>query len=355
MNSFGQLFFKNKLRITLCLIIGLVIFMLVSQSALISYGIRQAKGQLKIIQGSKPMSLVLSDTSIADEKRQKLLIVQDILDFAYKNGLTNNGNYKTFYDQKGQPILWNVSACQPYEFNPVEWTFPFLGSFSYKGFFDLPKAETEAEIWKSQNYDVRIRPVSAWSTLGWFKDPVLSGMLNRSEGDLAELIFHELTHGTVFLKNQLQLNENLASFVGEKMTEKYLIHQFGESSSKLLQYRNDQLWDARFRAHMLAGKDTLNSLYLSWKNTAITDTLKATFKNQLIAEIIQKLDTVILDTIALRNYQASFHKNKPNNAYFMSYQRYYDNFDELQQVFDQYDQSIPEFLKHVEAKGLKIN
>jgi len=355
MNLIYQSVIKNKLKITLSLIIGLVIFFLFSHCALLGYGIGQAKGQLKIIWGSQPISIVLADNLIADEKREKLMSVQNMLDFAYKEGLTDNGNYHAFYDQKDQPILWNVSASLPFEFTPAEWSFPFLGSFSYKGFFDLAKAEEEANLWKLKNYDIRIRPVSAWSTLGWFKDPILSGMLNRSEGELADLIFHELTHGTVFIKNQLQLNENLASFLGEKIAIKYLIEKFGENSTELNQYLVDQQSDMQFRSHMLAGKDTLNQLYLSWKDIAIHDTLKISIKAHLITEIIEKLDTVILDTVVLKNYQTALLKNRPNNAYFISFQRYYDNLDELQQIFDIHNQSVPDFLCHVEKMGLKLN
>src|SRR5690606_16736486 len=127
-------------------------------------------------------------------------------------GLEESKNYTSYYDQKGQVILWNLSACESYEFTPKLWSFPFLGSFPYKGYFDLDKAMEEYQLLKELGYDARIRPVNGWSTLGWTKDPILSNMTERSTGAIVELIIHELTHSTLFVKDNIEFNENLASF-----------------------------------------------------------------------------------------------------------------------------------------------
>lgn len=98
--------------------------------------------------------------------------------------------------------MYVVTACAPFAFQPRMWHFPVVGSFPYKGFFEKNKALAEAKkIKEEEGLEVSVRTAGGWSTLGWFKDPVLSNMLNRSEGDLANLIIHELTHGTLFVKD----------------------------------------------------------------------------------------------------------------------------------------------------------
>ena len=97
-----------------------------------------------------------------------------------------------------------------------EWSFPFLGRVPYKGFFDRGAAIEEDSLLRLKGYDTGIGNIRGWSTLGWFKDPILSGMLENSEGALANLIIHELWHGTLYVKDSADFNENLASFAGEQ-------------------------------------------------------------------------------------------------------------------------------------------
>ena len=96
-------------------------------------------------------------------------------------------NYTTFYNQRGKPILWVVTASERYKLAPKEWKFPVIGTFPYKGFFDEAKADRQEAELLDAGYDTEINEVSAWSTLGYLKDPILSIMLYRSPGSLASL------------------------------------------------------------------------------------------------------------------------------------------------------------------------
>ena len=148
-------------------------------------------------------------------------------------------NYTSLYYQKNKASLWNLSACHPEKFENKIWSFPFLGSFGYKSFFDLSQAQIEREYLEKEGYDTRIRSINAWSTLGWFKDPILSNMLNNTEAQIAETLFHELTHNTLFLKNQLQFIENLASFFGKKASIDYLNFFYGPDAEQMTDYLSD--------------------------------------------------------------------------------------------------------------------
>lgn len=312
---------------------------------LISYGVLQGKGQLKIIMGARPVAEVLIDGNIPDSIRSRIRTVAEIKEFATELGLNPSDNYETFYDQEGKPVLWNLSACKPYALEAVEWTFPFLGSFSYKGFFDLAKAKEERDRLKEAGYDTQIRTVGAWSTLGWFKDPILSNFLNRSEGDLAETILHELTHGTIFVKDSLEFNENLASFIGEQGAVLYLKQKFGENSVQISTYFKKDDDSFKYRQHILSGKDKLQELYREIRE--LPDDQKDKLKTKLIDEIVMNVDTIAFEKSF---YYDILRKNRPNNAYFMMFQRYHAKEDNLSEIFEKTDSDLKKFILEFKSK-----
>lgn len=298
---------------------------------ILNYGIAQAKGQLQIIREAKPIEAILNDASVSDTVKYKIRLIQDVKTFAFDSlGLTESENYSTFYDQKGEVSLWNLSACEPYSFKPQKWNYPILGSFPYKGFFELEKAQREYDELEQDGYDVRIRPVSGWSTLGWTKDPILSNMLERSDGSLVELIIHELTHSTLFIEDDIQFNENLASFIGERGALKYLKLKFGSKSDELFEYILNEEDSRVFRNQMLLITRKLDSIYQSFEfNTP--DSSKSISKHILIDRGITSLDTLHFHNA---RYYDVFSENRPNNAYFMSYLRYYSSEDSLENILE---------------------
>jgi predicted aminopeptidase len=258
--------------------------------------------------------------------------------------LKPTNNYTSLYDQKNKVSLWNLSACQPYKFENKTWYFPFLGSFGYKGFFDLSQAQIEREYLEKEGFDTRIRSVNAWSTLSWFKDPILSNLLNKTEAQIAETLFHELTSNTLFFKNRLQFNENLASFFGKKTSIDYLNFFYGPNAEQMTDYLSDLEDSEKFRQHILRGKQILDVLYQSF---AATDDLnfKAAKKNKTIRNIVNHLDTIQFSNI---NYYSIFNESLPNNTYFMSYTRYYAEEQELDSIFNYYEKDLKKFITHFE-------
>ncbi len=221
--------------------IGLVlVVMLVAlaiwQRELVSYGWMQARGQLRILWNTQPVDEVLADATYPDSLKKKIELIREIKRFSVDSlGLEPSGSYESFYNQQGKPILWVITACEPYELIARKWHFPIIGTFSYKGFFEKDRADTLVAELKKEGLDTRIGEVSAWSTLGFLNDPILSSFLDRSEGNLAELIIHELTHGTLFIKNSLEYNENLADFVGEYGALRFLAQKYGTNTCSVSQ------------------------------------------------------------------------------------------------------------------------
>ncbi len=303
-----------------------VIFYVTFNFSLVAYGIDQLRGQLSIVWNAKPIEEVLADPAFPDSLRAKLTLIEDIKRFAIDSlGLKPTKNYSTIYNQHGKPLLMNLTAAEKFRLKAYNWAFPLLGNVSYKGFFDFAKGESEATQLKKQNFDVEFSSVSAWSTLGWFRDPVFSGMLKRNEGQLAELIIHEMTHATIYLKSSVDFNENLASAIGETGAEKFLASKFGIQSSQLETYRNEQEDYNRYAKHLLGGTKILDSLYNSLENK--TDAEKEKLKSETIREIISSLDTIAFHNV---RYKTRFNNEElPNNAYFLSFVRYDSQKEEM--------------------------
>jgi len=337
----------KKLIISILILLSILI---IWQWPLLRYGIQQGKGQLEVILDAKPIEDYLNDPEFPDSLKSKLIIAQKARTYAIKSlGLNQSNNYTKMFDQKGEVLLWNLSACEPYELKPYQWSFPFLGKMPYKGYFKIEEAKKEQEILDSLGYDTRIRPVGGWSTLGILNDPILSNMLRRSDGALADIIIHELTHATIFIKNNIEFNENLASFIGEHSARQFLKESFDDSPEKFDDYVYAQEDSKKFREHMLVGTDSL-SLLFSKLTADQDDSLKAQQKAHLIIKIIERLDTV---SFVNNNYKKIFDARLPNNAYFMSLKRYHSQKDTLSALYATYDNDIKKMihgLKEIHGK-----
>lgn len=329
--------------LSLLIVVGVVVF-----SDLISYGIGQAKGQLHVVLNARPIADYLDDPNFPDSLKTKIRIIEEVKAFAIDElGLNESDNYTSIYDQEGKDILWNVSAADEFELKPYEWSFPIVGTFSYKGFFDYDKALIEMARLDSLGYDTNIRSVNAWSTLGWFTDPILSNMLYRGEGQLAELIIHELTHATVFVKDSLTFNENLASFVGSIGAEAYLQKKYGERSMQLRRYRDSEDDYEMYLSHMIHGTKALENLYEQTKNEDLNQ--RRFLKHEMIREIIETIDTVSFNQP--ERFSRVFRQALPNNANLMSYLRYHSQRDLLaDQYLNNFEGNIKAYILYLKEK-----
>jgi predicted aminopeptidase len=232
------------------------------------YGLKQGAGQLKIVREAEDLDHFLALEDYPDSLKQKLLLVKEIKRYCEDSlKLLSGDNYGKMFDQKGQPGMYVLTASKEFELVSYQWSFPFLGKFTYKGFFDLDKAKKERDELDNEGYDTDLSIVNAWSTLGWFKDPVMSSMLNLSEGKLARVLIHEITHYNVFIKDDIQYNENLASFIGDKGARKFLIDKYGKGSIELLEFENFLHDIDLFTSYMMAQSVILSKFYSELDST----------------------------------------------------------------------------------------
>lgn len=339
---------------SLTLLLGLLIFILFNwQSAV--YGYRQAKGQFKIIWNTVPIDEVLADKNYPDSLKKQIRLIQEIKQFAVDSlGLNPSKNYTTFYDQKGKPILWVNTASEKFELKAKKWNFPIVGEFSYKGHFEKDIADAELNQLKAEGYDTQQNEVSAWSTLGYLKDPILSSMLNRSPGRLAALIIHETTHGTLFVKNSLEFNENLADFIGDYGAIRFLKYKYGKNSKELERYQFSKKYNDAYSKHLMLGVKKLDSLYQSFDKNQSTIT-KERLKYELISEIMNSADTLLNGSfekkmISRKKWSVN-DKNLPNNAYFIGYMTYQSKQNQFEDEFkNKFNSNFKAYLSFLKSK-----
>lgn len=333
--------------------VGIALVILISavviwQFELVNYGMMQLRGQLRVVNEAVPLQEFLQDTTTSTDQKEKVQIILEAKAFAFeKLGINFSENYSTIFDQADKPSMYVVTACDRYMFSPRMWSFPVVGRFPYKGYFDREKAIEEARrIKDEEDMDVSLRTAGGWSTLGWFKDPVLSNMLKRSEGDLASLIIHELTHGTLFVKDSVTFNENLASFIGDRGAILFLEEKYGIDSRQVNEFVDSNKDEEAFKQYMLSSAKRLDSLYTSMIDLTLEE--KEQLKKGLIEEIKVGFDSVGFKS---QRYVGYFDDFTPNNTFFMSLLRYNSQQDVLAITLEnQFDGDLLAYLEHLKTR-----
>jgi predicted aminopeptidase len=311
---------KRRKRILTAAALSVILTLLVIYWSLIVYGVEQGLGQLNIVRNARPVEEFMKDPNFPDSLKQKLRLIDEIRKYAIDSlGLKDTENYKTMYDQKGEEVMWVVTACEAFHFKPKTWDFPVVGTVPYKGYFNKEKAVAEAKKLKDEGWDVAVRNPGGWSTLGWFTDPILTGMLNRGEGDLASLIIHEMVHATLWVPDSVTFNESLASFIADTASYDFLRAKYGASSPQYERYLYEDQDYRQFSAFVLRAATHLDSVYESMDDS-ISKEEKQKRKDAEIKAIITKMDTLHLRLTEKPSKR--YEQRLPNNTYFMMYRHY---------------------------------
>lgn len=218
------------------------------------------RGQYDLLSRRVPIAELLAQPDTAPELRQRLSAALDARVFAVRVlKLPDNDSY-TRYADLGRPYaVWNVFAAPEFSLKPVEWCYGLVGCMAYRGYYDVTLAREAAAALAAQGHDVYVGGVPAYSTLGWFDDPVLNTMLAGSDDQLAGTIFHELAHQRLFVKGDTEFSESFARFVEEQGLRDYL-RGFPERERHM---QRQQAHEAHFIALVLEARRRLESLYAS--------------------------------------------------------------------------------------------
>lgn len=249
-----------------------VIFLLLLFScSKLSYLVGQAQGQFKIQYEGIENKKVLADPRIDLEVKKKINLIIDTKNFFYHFfhlPPTQIYNKTTFLEREAVSYLVIASPADLIE--AKEHWFPFVGSFPYLGFFDEQSAKDYAIKLHNEGFVTYIRPVFAYSTLGYFEDRILSSFFTFTDLELVDLIFHELFHTIFFQKDEIDLNENLASYFSQKLVSKY----YNFTSQEKIQFENKAIKNKEFFKRLVSEVNTLKENYINRKQDSPQGILK---------------------------------------------------------------------------------
>ncbi len=204
----------------------------------LGYYTQAASGHLELMRARQSTAVLLGDPATPEPLRVRLEVVEDILAFAEAElGLPAQGQYRHYVTLDRDAVVYNVMAAPRHDFTPLHWCFPIAGCVAYRGYFQRSRAQAKAAQLAADGFDVHVGGAAAYSTLGWFADPLLSSFLWWEEADLAELLFHELAHVRVYLPGDTAFNESYATFVGREGTRRWLADRDMEEHRRRWQAR----------------------------------------------------------------------------------------------------------------------
>ncbi len=248
----------GKLRILLTvLLLGAV-----SGCDSVAFYVQAVSGQVSLLWHRQSIERLLQDPALDPALRQKLQIIQQATDYAeQKLGLSAEGSYDSYVELQRRHLVWNVFAAPEFSTQPVSWCFPIAGCVDYRGYFSETAALRYAGDLRTQGLDVYVGGVDAYSTLGWFNDPVPSTIIQRPDHQLVALIFHELAHQKLYLPGDTAFNESFASFVSQAGLRDWLDQQ--GQPELYLQSMQDSLEQQRFIDFVLDYRERFAMVYAS--------------------------------------------------------------------------------------------
>ena len=307
------------------IILLLVLVYLTSGCASFNYYSQSIQGQIEIFQKTRDIGEIVQNENTPEVLREKLHTVLKIRDFSITQlGLPDNQSYRSYADIEREYVVWNIFATEEFSLKPMQSCFLFVGCLHYRGYFAKEAAKAYAEQLKSKGMDVYLGGVSAYSTLGWFDDPVLNTMLHWSEARLATVIFHELTHQLIYIKGDTEFNESLADAVGIIGVRQWLTRT--GQTDKLKEYENYLDREKTFVDLILKYKPVLENLYA--ENSPAQ--LKRKNKAKLFEQI--KNEYQLIKQSWERDYYGNWITSKLNNASvasIISYRKYLPAFMDL--------------------------
>jgi predicted aminopeptidase len=317
------------------------------------YSLKQGTAMLGYLRRAVPLESLIEGEAVSAEnteaEKNRLFVerVQDIRRYATEElGLNLGKNYTRYVKIDRDYLAAVVSACAADSFTRHEWKYPVVGAMPYKGFFKIEDARRERAKLEKKGLDVWIRGVEAFSTLGWFKDPLYSYMRDYPADRLAGLIIHESLHATVFIKGQGQFNEELAEFVGSEGARMYTESRFGADSGEYRDMLADETDNRRYVSFIQELIKELNELYESEKDSEE----KLSEKERIISAAKERFIAEYESVFSSENYRG-FSELPVNNAYLELYRLYYTDDAYIAGLFERSGKTLPEFI--AAAKSIK--
>ncbi len=315
------------------------------------YLLEQAPGQISLLLNRVPIERMLKkDKGLDPEVRRKLELVLDVKRYAEDEiGLVRNSSYTIYTEIDRDAVVYNLTACPRLSLKPLTWRFPVVGEVPYLGFFKKDNGLRKKAELEDAGCDVYLRRAGAYSMLGIVADPIYSPLLRWRDADLANLIIHELTHATVWVKGNVEFNENIALFIGNQGALEYCRDRLGKDSEvRYILASNED--DRIFSVYLNDLYGELNALY---DRDDLSDQEKLKAKTEVFARSKKKFKKEVLPEMSSGRYRG-FLELEMNNAVVTSRKVYYKDLSMYQEIFENLGSDLArmvEFLKDVELRG----
>lgn len=294
------------------------------------YIAQAAVEEARILSRRQPIADVIADSTTAPETRRKLDLVLQARNYAaHALDFDAGDSYTTYSWVDSDTLLLVVSGSRKDRFEAKTWWFPIVGRVPYKGFFDFDDAHSAAAGLERDGYDSSVRPSAAFSTLGWFNDPLLNTMLRYDDVSLVNTVIHEILHNTMFLPGQVAFNETFANFVGERGAIEFFCARDGEDSDRCRLARNSWADNLTYAAFLTDLVTRLEALYDrtdigSAEKIAQREDIFDAARDAFVADVQPRLRT---------NAFRGFPDRPLNNATLIGTRLYYDRLDLFEQVY----------------------
>ena len=323
---------------------GLLLMVLSGCSA--EYYLRAAYEEGRILWRRKPITAMLAEEGLAPDVRRKLEMVLDVRDFAADHLRLNVGGSYAAHSFVDRPVLLHVLTAVPKtSFEPYTWWFPFVGRVPYKGYFDPDDAREEAESLARKGYDTNIRAAGAFSTLGWFDDPLLGRLLKLDRVNLADVVLHELLHNTLFVKGSVAFNESLANFVGKRGAIDFFERRRGPGSPEAEAARRAWREELEFSGLMMELTRCLRALYAE----AVAEADKLSRREQVFARSRRQWAGALAGSPGHR--YASFSRWPLDNAVILQHLLYVTYLERFEELYRREGRQVSRTIEAVRAAG----
>lgn len=300
-------------------------------------------GQMEIFSRQQSIEEILANSKTRPELKQKLEYIQRVRAFASRQlHLPDNNSYRNYVDVERSYLVWNVFSAPELSLEPYQSCFLVTGCLAYRGYFSKPDAQQFADELKQQGYDVFVAGISAYSTLGWFDDPVPNTIMHYSNAHLAGLIFHELAHQKVYVKDDTAFNESFAMAVELEGVKQWL-KQAGDPSM-YAQYKKDKERRQQFINLLMGTRQELIQLYTSDEKN------KKSKKKTILADLKIRYAKLKKEWNGDTSYD-NWMKQNLNNAHFISVGLYHHYVPAFKKLLEQNNNDWVGFFEQIEEMG----
>ncbi len=305
------------------------------------YYMQAARGHMDIMNRRRPVDEVIQDADSPQVLKEQLLLVQEARAFSIRElQLPDNDSYQTYADVERDFVVWNVFAAPEFSLQAKTWCYPVAGCVGYRGYFSKEDAERQAERLRHDGFDVVVGGVSAYSTLGRFSDPVLNTMMRWTDIDLIAVLFHELAHQQLYVKDDSEFNESFASAVEAVGVERWL--ESRGQMDRLQEYRSSREFRQQLMQHVQAARTKLTELYAS----ATDEEHKRERKQAILTELKEAAGR---DVDRTGHRSPGWLNSSMNNASLIPLSLYQGRLDEFRELLKECSEDLQCFYDKAEA------